>query len=435
MPARSDVNLPALTVRLETPSGTLVPYFDSTAVILSLYRCKSTCGTLINSLSSCSEACGDSEWENSTEYLMGGQSLLTNGETRFRSIAVRSNAGRFYLKAAWARDQGRSSAYTENFIVLPHHIETDGVEEGDQYVVQAAPLTSFQACDTGLLSREDVRCRGNAILPPIRVRVVDSRGETLHMLREQDGFRVVSELWQGLDGVWNYQHSRVPFSSDLIMAGWIETGGLRENETFSSPTPGGLANFSGLYGLQIRRLAGTFFKVHFSLVGDDLSRDFLKVDTKHFGIVPGIYKVHPWSFAVAADRPRQALPHATERQMVQLPDLYMELQDGSGHRLEHADCKGCVMITNGLLSEDAQAACEYFGIPSPDPACAQPIWTQRDASRCRKQDRIIIGLGEKTLDECKQVTISRPKLLDFPCSFLSLLHVFLPLLALCCVSF
>ena len=435
MPARSDVNLPALTVRLETPSGTLVPYFDSTAVILSLYRCKSTCGTLINSLSSCSEACGDSEWENSTEYLMGGQSLLTNGETRFRSIAVRSNAGRFYLKAAWARDQGRSSAYTENFIVLPHHIETDGVEEGDQYVVQAAPLTSFQACDTGLLSREDVRCRGNAILPPIRVRVVDSRGETLHMLREQDGFRVVSELWQGLDGVWNYQHSRVPFSSDLIMAGWIETGGLRENETFSSPTPGGFANFSGPYGLQIRRLAGTFFKVHFSLVGDDLSRDFLKVDTKHFGIVPGIYKVHPWSFAVAADRPRQALPHATERQMVQLPDLYMELQDGSGHRLEHADCKGCVMITNGLLSEDAQAACEYFGIPSPDPACAQPIWTQRDASRCRKQDRIIIGLGEKTLDECKQVTISRPKLLDFPCSFLSLLHVFLPLLALCCVSF
>ena len=165
------------------------------------------------------------------------------------------------------------------------------------------------------------------------------------MLKEHDGFFVVAELRQGLNGIEDTDHSGVPFPTDLIMAGWLQTGGLRVDDTLISPAPAGLADWSGDYGLQIRRLAGMYFRVHFSVFNDTQFRAFLQVDTGSFGIVPGIYKIYPWSFAVAGNRPLETVPAmAADMRMVELPEIYLELQDASGHPLTHAQCQGCLIM-------------------------------------------------------------------------------------------
>jgi hypothetical protein len=176
--SRCDVSLPTLTVRLENPLGNLVPYFDSatrpyplstsTRIVLHLYRCNSTCGTLFDALSTCSEACPDTNWENVTSYVTGNDAPIVDGVATYTSFTVHSNAGRFYLKAGWVRDSRLTWGDTLAFIVMPHHILTSGVSTGDQFTVGAVPAAAFEFCDLGLLSRDDVRCRGSAILPAIR---------------------------------------------------------------------------------------------------------------------------------------------------------------------------------------------------------------------------------------------------------------------------
>jgi hypothetical protein len=176
--SRCDVSLPTLTVRLENSLGNLVPYFDSAArpypsststrIVLHLYRCNSTCGTLFDALSTCSEACPGTNWENVTSYVTGNDAPIVDGVATFTELTVDSNAGRFYLKAGWVRDSRLTWGDTLDFIVMPHHILTSGLSTGDQFTVGAVPAAAFEFCDLGLLSRDDVRCRGSVILPAIR---------------------------------------------------------------------------------------------------------------------------------------------------------------------------------------------------------------------------------------------------------------------------
>ena len=176
--SRCDVSLPTLTVRLENPLGNVVPYFDSAArpyassmstrIVLHLYRCNSTCGTLLDALSTCSEACPDANWENVTSYVTGNDAPVVDGVASYTDFTVRSNAGRFYVRAGWVRDDRLTWGDTLNFVVTPHHILTSGVSAGDLFTVGAVPAPSFDLCDLGLFSRDDVRCRGSAVLPAIR---------------------------------------------------------------------------------------------------------------------------------------------------------------------------------------------------------------------------------------------------------------------------
>lgn len=239
--SRSDVALPTLTVRLETPIGSLVPYFDSAArpyatsvdtrIILHLYRCNSTCGTLQNALSLCPVSCPKANWENVTHHLFGNSAPIAAGVATFTQLTVQSNAGRFYLQAGWVRDGRLSMGDTMNFVVTPHHIVTSGVLSGDQYEVNRVPLAALEQCDLGLLDIDDVRCRGNAFLPHISVRMVDIYERTLEMLGEDDSFQVVAQLRQGLDGAVDADHTLVAYPGDLILAGFLSSGGLRVNDT------------------------------------------------------------------------------------------------------------------------------------------------------------------------------------------------------------
>ena len=176
--SRSDVSLPMLTVKLENPAGVLVPYFDSAArpyasssstrIVLHLFRCRSRCGTLINDLSACSEACPVSSWENVTQYVSGNDAPVVGGLATYTNLTVLTNAGRFYLRAGWVRDHRLTWGDTAEFVVMPNHIVTAGVVNGDQYLVKSVPSQASTACDLDLLPRDDVRCRGTAFLPQIR---------------------------------------------------------------------------------------------------------------------------------------------------------------------------------------------------------------------------------------------------------------------------
>jgi hypothetical protein len=176
--SRCDVSLPTLTMRMQTPIGILVPYFDSAGrpyawsspsrIVIHLYRCSSACGPLQNALQACSFPCPSSEWENVTQYLTGNVASIINGVATFNQLTVHSNAGRFFLQAGWDRNERLTWGDTEEFIVMPNHLVTSGVVSGDQYTVQAVPAASFAPCDMQLISRDDVRCRGNAILPHVR---------------------------------------------------------------------------------------------------------------------------------------------------------------------------------------------------------------------------------------------------------------------------
>ena len=156
----------------------MVPYFDtaarpyassiSTRIILHLFRCSSSCGTIINDLSACSDACPDSNWENVTHYLTGNDAPVVGGIATYTDLTVRTNAGRFYLRAGWVRDKRLTWGDTAEFMVIPNHVVTTGVSSDDQYHVQPVPSQAFSACDLKILPRDDVRCRGTALLPQIR---------------------------------------------------------------------------------------------------------------------------------------------------------------------------------------------------------------------------------------------------------------------------
>ena len=70
-----------------------------------------------------------------------------------------------------------------------------------------------------------------------------------------------------------------------------------------------------------------FFRLHFSIWGDTLEREFLQVDTVSFAVVPGIIVLNPWSFGVGGVRPPSLFPEVTGNpQLVELPQLIMEVQ-------------------------------------------------------------------------------------------------------------
>ena len=74
--------------------------------------------------------------------------------------------------------------------------------------------------------------------------MVDALGATLPMLKSHDSFHVVAHLEQGRGGTEDVDHSDVPFQDDLILAEFLQTGGLRSIDLKSSTTPAGLANWS-----------------------------------------------------------------------------------------------------------------------------------------------------------------------------------------------
>lgn len=233
------------------------------------------------------------------------------------------------------------------------------------------------------------------------------------MLKSHDSFHVVAHLEQGRGGTEDVDHSDVPFQDDLILAEFLQTGGLRSIDLKSSTTPAGLANWSGTHGLQIRRQAGNYFRIRFSVLGDSRGRGFLKASTVSFGIVPGIVNILPWSFSGAGERPRESFPSvASADQLVELPQIYMELQDQSGLALTHAACDGCVSITNEAMSGHT---CELFGIRSPDTACADPKWVEETNSFCERLplQPNLVPMGERTLKECQDHCSSDPECVAF----------------------
>ena len=412
--SRSDVSFATVTVRLELESqrGVLVPYFDSdarpyassvsTRVVLHLFRCKTTCGTLLEDLRICSEPCDETQWENVTHSLTGNDAPISGGAASYSQLRVNSNAGRFYLKAGWVRDNRLTWGKSIDFVVLPYRIETVGIRRNDQYKVQSVPrepALSFQLCDLGILPTDDVRCRGNAFLSPVTVRLLDIRGKILNMLKEHDAIRVVARLVQGTGGVLDVNHTFMPFPGDLIISSFLETGGLRENDTISQITPGGLANWTGTHHLQVRRQAGSFFQIHFSILGDSSGRTYLKINSESFAVLPAIVTCSEWSFGAVGNRPQAKFPVVPGRpRLVELPEITIKVMDGSGFILNHATCDSCVSVINEALAGNT---CDYFGIRSSDPACEDPTWTIVDGI-CEFGANVI-AVGEVSLEVCKDM--------------------------------
>jgi hypothetical protein len=218
------------------------------------------------------------------------------------------------------------------------------------------------------------------------VRMVDSKGATLHMLQTHDTFLVIAKLRQGRGGSVDVDHVNVVSSGDLFKEEFLHFGGLYENATISATTPAGLANWSGTNRLHVRRQAGTFFRIHFSIAGDTMDRTFLQVQTASFGIVPAAVRLSPWSFSVAGDRPRSEAPILTsigQKQLVELPQLVMELADASNLPLGHAQCNGCVTVTIEAL---VGSTCNYFGIRDASPSCGEPSWRKVFATHTKKKN-------------------------------------------------
>jgi hypothetical protein len=199
-------------------------------------------------------------------------------------------------------------------------------------------------------------------------------GATLQMLKAHDNFQVVAKLRQGRGGAVDVEHADVPFSGDLFRAEFLDIGGTHENATITSLTPTGLANWSESHTLHLRRQAGSFFRIHFSIDGDTMDRTFLQVQTASFGIAPAGVRLLPWSFGVAGERPRSEFPMIPgNKQLVELPQLTMELADASNLPLGHAVCNGCVIITLEAL---VGSTCDIFGIRDTSDSCGEPSWRQ-----------------------------------------------------------
>jgi len=243
--------------------------------------------------------------------------------------------------------------------------------------------------------------------------LVDASGSMLSSVKAHDGFQVVARLQQGREGAEDVDHSDVTIQGDLIMANFLQTGGIHANDTLVSKTPSGIANWSGTQGFQIRRQAGNFFKIHFTIMGDSRARSFLETSTASFGIIPGIVKISPWSFGVAGERPSAAFPALPiEGQLVELPKIVVEFQDGSGLPLSHSNCNGCVSITNEAMREKT---CDVFAIRSPDIACADPPYTEIPAAHCRWLEHLqnLVPMGERTREECQEDCEGDPECIAF----------------------
>ncbi|EKX53838.1 hypothetical protein GUITHDRAFT_132879 [Guillardia theta CCMP2712] len=366
--------LPNVLVSLVDGRGNVLNNFDQTLVAASLLRCMSPCGQLSADDSSCSSSC--SEWVNVSSLLAGQSAMLVGGVAKFSNLMVRKSSGRYAILFRWLRDS-LTEQQSYDFIVVPKALRLSDWVGGKGLTVGGWASEHARECRAGLLEQEDVRCRGAAGVPALRVTMLDEDGEELTMVKESDGFRVEPSLLYAAGPSSSF--AQVQHAGDVLLRAQLEVGGTFENQTVSVLADAGEAAFENASSILVRRQAGIYFQLQFGIKGTQLT---LPVNTETFSILPASVSISSWTSVPSSSyRPPSYYTSvtATLDPTVELPRFTLVLLDASGEAekemagraLEHARCSDCLV---GWLEGPGGNLCGDAAFQQRDPTCTVYPW-------------------------------------------------------------
>jgi hypothetical protein len=333
--------------------------------------------------------------------------VIAGGSSEFR-LVVQKSAGRFRLAFVWER-YTRTETSSDEFVVTPHRLVASGIADGQQFVVGSRHVSVIgtrinDLCASGaVLDAQDVRCQGAAALPALEVKAVDGSGGVLDGLGEDLGFKVTVSLLQGRGGREDVAYQLLPLS-DVFFMDMLAAGGVHDDSLDRSGlVANGTASFVSGQAVFIRRQAGRFYRLLFTLLPSDTTlQPWLATRSNAFSIVARLL-VHPWapgaSEASGAAGMRSPAPtHPFMPLAAEIPRVRVQIVDAYGNILSHANCAACLTLS---MRTPPDEPCDAFGIRSNLADCmAELPWHERPDSYCATS----VNYGEfLSLARCKEL--------------------------------
>ena len=164
--------------------------------------------------------------------------ISQNGAVTFTDLNIRSTGGRGF---SFMMSVSNATAYATSFLLLPHHLSV-----------------------TTDLTREVTYAPGSptASLPTVDIAMMDSANQLITNIVDADNFSVAALLQTGGNGLNSASDTNFASVSnaDDLLPDSARVLGRNANS--------GIARFSDATGLKVRRQAGTYFRIKFSLTVD-----------------------------------------------------------------------------------------------------------------------------------------------------------------------